>query len=804
MADPVLKVIVDFTDGLEFDEVTDIADISDLVLSVSTRRGRTTALDLFETGTAAVSFKDLTGDWSPDNLSSIYAGKLKPMRKIMITGSTYSGTEVFPVFYGYITNFATAFAQGTDEVNRVTLSCVDAFKVLSNSVITSVTGDAAGDSTEDRFLQILDQITWPFGLTVSTPGTNTVQIDDGTQRNVLEALRLVEASEYGAIFVSKGGEVTFLGQADLDINVYDPVWEFADDGSALPYTDMKIGHDDSLLYNDITVFAPSIADAHVTDSASQTKYFTRAAIRNTINDTLAGSTDVAENLLNFTKNTDVRVDAISVSLLGQSSEAFPYAYLLANIMDPIKVTRQMPGSYVFEKYLLIQGIDHDISPNRWDVTYKTSNPYFNVPRGYYLASLLGDNLEPGSYPIDLPDVVTDSTGNAYVMSHDLISSVYSSSVIKFSPTATQVSSNRYYLSGYDVKAISIATDSEGNFYLVGNLVNTSVYATSGFILKTSPSGTIIWQKALTRSGGNFANLIGIDSSDNIFVNVNGYISSTLTQTVIKINSAGTTQWQKNIANAYEAIGGCDSAGNVYLLQKTYPGTRLTKLNSSGTVQWAKDFPDFDLTAFTADNSGNIYIAGAGNDPAASYNDAAFFKYDSSGTLVWANSMSTYNPQTAYIGSIFFKDNNIDFTGNLYDATGGYYFGMIGQITTDGDFVWMNNFYDTNFESGTYPVWGLRVVSKSSNALIFAGTATSLANEPITLFGRVPSDGSLTATYELPSGNTIPYLAGNCTMTSFSPSESSATISTSTGSVTVSSGTISVGTTSITSESVEMV
>ncbi|CAB4186111.1 hypothetical protein UFOVP1495_26 [uncultured Caudovirales phage] len=802
MADPVLKVIVDFTDGLEFDEVTDIADISDLVLSVSTRRGRTTALDLFETGTAAVSFKDLTGDWSPDNLSSIYAGKLKPMRKIMITGSTYSGTEVFPVFYGYITNFATAFAQGTDEVNRVTLSCVDAFKVLSNSVITSVTGAAAGDSTEDRFLQILDQINWPFGLTVSTPGTNTVQTDDGTQRNVLEALRLVEASEYGAIFVSKGGEVTFLGQADLDINVYDPVWEFADDGSALPYTDMKIGHDDSLLYNDITVFAPSIADAHVSDSASQTKYFTRAAIRNTINDTLAGSTDVAENLLNFTKNTDVRVDAISVSLLGQSSEAFPYAYLLANIMDPIKVTRQMPGSYVFEKYLIIQGIDHDISPNRWDVTYKTSNPYFSVPSGYYLASLLGDDVEPGSPPV-LPDIATDSTGNAYVMSHDLISTVYSSSVIKFTPSGSQVSSNRYYLSGYDAKVESINTDSAGNFYLVGNLINTSTSAPSGFIIKTTAAGSIIWQKSLVRSLAT-TNFIGIDSSDNIYVNVDGYVFSTLTETVVKINSSGTVQWQKDVTTPYKAIGGCDSAGNVYLLQKTYPGTRLTKLNSSGVVQWATDFADFDLTAFTADASGYIYIAGAGNDPAASYNDAAFFKYDSSGTMVWANSMSTFNPETATIASIYFKDNKIEFTGNLYNPTGDYYYGMIGQITTDGDFVWMNNFYDTNFESGPYPVQGLRVVSKSSNAIIFAGTATDLANDPITLFGRIPSDGSRTATYELPSGNTIPYLAGNGTMTSFSPSEASATISTSTGSVTISSGTISVGTTSITSESVEMV
>jgi hypothetical protein len=565
---------------------------------------------------------------------------------------------------------------------------------------------------------------------------------------------------------------------------------------------MKIGHDDSLLYNDITVFAPSIADAHVSDSASQTKYFTRAAIRNTINDTLAGSTNVAENLLNFTKNTDVRVDAITVSLLGQSSEAFPYAYLLANIMDPIKVTRQMPGSYVFEKYLIIQGIDHDISPNRWDVTYKTSNPYFSVPSGYYLASLLGDDVEPGSPPV-LPDITTDSIGNAYVMSHDLISTVYSSSVMKIDLAGNLVGSIRYYLSGNHVKVETITSDSNGNFYLVGNYVDTTTSAPSGFIIKTTAAGSIIWAKRLVRSLA-VTNFVGIDSSDNIYVNVDGYVFSTLTETIIKLNSSGVVQWQKDLSTPFKAIGGCDSAGNVYLLQKTYPGTRLSKLNTSGVVQWATDFADFDLTALVADASGYIYIAGAGNDPAASYNDAAFFKYDSSGNMVWANSMSTYNPYTASIASICIKDNKIDFTGNLYEPTIGYYFGMVGQITTDGDFVWMNNFYDTNFEAGPWPVQGLRVVSKSSNALIFAGTATDLSNNPITLFGRIPSDGSLTATYILPSGNTIPYLAGNGSMTSFSPSESSATISVATGSVFVGSETFSVGTTSITSESGQMV
>ena len=304
----------------------------------------------------------------------------------------------------------------------------------------------------------------------------------------------------------------------------------------------------------------------------------------------------------------------------------------------------------------------------------------------------------------------------------------------------------------------------------------------------------------------YAKFIAIDSSDNIYVVVDGYVAAGQVQTLMKFNSSGTIQWQKQINGIIRAlVGGVDSSDNVYLLEnRDVSGSRIIKLNSSGTIQWSKELPDFNLTAMTADLDGNVYIGGTGYDPDASYNDAAFFKYDSSGTLVWANSMSTYNPNNAVINSMCFKDNKIDFTGSLFTSDPGFFFGMIGQINVDGDFLWMNNFYDTNFESGTHPVQGFRVISKSSNAIVFTGSATSLANDALTLFGRIPVDGSLTATYELPSGNLIPYLVGAGSMTSFSPDESSVTISTATGTVTITSIFISVGTTSITSESVEMV
>jgi hypothetical protein len=357
-------------------------------------------------------------------------------------------------------------------------------------------------------------------------------------------------------------------------------------------------------------------------------------------------------------------------------------------------------------------------------------------------------------------------------------------------------------------------DSAGDIYLVGLAIGSTSW--SGIVIKTSPTGTIIWQKQLTQFFYPYftteAKFIGIDSGDNVYVLVQGDTVDGRKNTLIKFNSAGTVQWQKEMSNYFSVLfvtGGIDSADNVYLMSVYDSGSgainSIMKFNSSGTFQWGKEI-SLAMTAFTADNDGNIYLGGSTFGIGETYNNAIFLKYDSSGTLVWSYELNTYNPYTGLINSMCFKDNKIDFTGSLYVLDPGYYFGMNGQITTDGDFLWMSNFYDTNFEtSGTYPVQGLRVVSKSSNALIFAGTSTDLSNAPITLFGRIPSDGSTPAgLYEFPSGNSVFYTSNSAFMDGpVTFDDSSFTISTTTGSVTVSGTVLSTGTTSITSESVQI-
>jgi hypothetical protein len=92
MATPVVGVEIDFSNGASFgypfilddidygilgtnilaDAAADIVNVTDRVMSVSTRRGRNRILSNFEAGTATVTLNDPNSDFNPQNTSSPY------------------------------------------------------------------------------------------------------------------------------------------------------------------------------------------------------------------------------------------------------------------------------------------------------------------------------------------------------------------------------------------------------------------------------------------------------------------------------------------------------------------------------------------------------------------------------------------------------------------------------------------------------------------------------------------------------------------------------------------------------------
>ena len=215
MTAPVINAVINFSTGPSFtqamildsgilgtnvlaDSASLIVDVSNVVDSINTRRGRSAQADEFQTGSLTLRIVDQNGDFNPQNPSSPYYGNLTPMRKVAIS-ATYNNVT-YPIFSGFITSYTTTTPRNANDVVYTTIQAVDAFRLAQNAQISTVTG-AVAQLSGTRVNKILDQIAWPTEMRDVDAGLTTLQADPGTARTTLAALTTVATSEYGALYV---------------------------------------------------------------------------------------------------------------------------------------------------------------------------------------------------------------------------------------------------------------------------------------------------------------------------------------------------------------------------------------------------------------------------------------------------------------------------------------------------------------------------------------------------------------------------------------------------------------------------
>lgn len=390
-AAPVVGAIVDFTNGVPFvlnnfilddpyygaldfgqlsEQAVNLVDITNDIVQVSIRRGRNRILNKFEAGTANVTIYDVNGDWNPNNPAGAYYGDLKPLRKIQIYAD-YNGTRYY-MFSGFITDYDTSFNIGTDEVSRVVLKCVDAFRLLQGAQITTVTGAGAGQLSGARVEAVLDATEWPSGLRDIDTGQSTLQADPGTPRTALQALRTVEDSEFGGLFLDAEGLVTFVDRNQLTTSLAAPLYNFADDGTGIAFQNAVTAYDDTLIVNDVTVTRSGGTPQNVYDQNSIDTYFIHSGVRDGIlvqTDTEA--LDQASMLLSTRKDTETRIDSIQLNLEDGDDITRCTAGLAVELLDCVNVKKLMPGNTSIQQTLLVQGLAHDFTNKKMTTTVYT-------------------------------------------------------------------------------------------------------------------------------------------------------------------------------------------------------------------------------------------------------------------------------------------------------------------------------------------------------------------------------------------------------------------------------------------------
>ena len=390
MAIPVVNAFINFSTGPAFaqamildqgildtnilaDAASVIVDVSDQIDYITTNRGRQAEADQFQTGTLSLRIVDQSGSFNPQNPGGPYFGLLSPMRKVQIT-ATY-GAVTYPIFSGFITSFSTTTPQNATDVVYTTINAVDAFRLAQNAQISTVAGTSAGQLSGARINNLLDAINWPASMRDIDAGLTTMQADPGTARTALNAMQVVETSEYGALYVGPQGSFIFQDRALTSSSVAATPTEFNDDGTDIAYNNAVWILNDVLVYNqaNVTRSGGSVMTAINQDSID--KYFLHSYNQqNLLMQTDQVALDYASAYVASRAETTVRCDAITLDLYTDNYNTGIIAALSLDFFDPITITTNQPGASTLTKTLQIFGVSMSISPNLWKVTFTTLEP----------------------------------------------------------------------------------------------------------------------------------------------------------------------------------------------------------------------------------------------------------------------------------------------------------------------------------------------------------------------------------------------------------------------------------------------
>jgi hypothetical protein len=408
MTVPTVNAVINFSTGPSFaqamildtgildtnvlaDSASVIVDVSNVVDSIQTIRGRNAQADQFQTGTLSLRIVDQNGDFNPQNPSGPYYNLLTPMRKVQIT-ATY-GAITYPIFSGFITSYTTTTPKNANDVVYTTIQAVDAFRLAQNAQISTVAGTSAGQLSGARINALLDAIDWPASMRDVDAGLTTMQADPGTARTSLAAMQVVEISEYGALYVDASGSFVFQDRNVTAGSTGATPTVFNDNGTDISYFNAVWRLDDTLVYNSASVTRTGGTAQVATNPASIDKYFVHSYNQqNLLMETDAVALDYAQAYVASRAETSIRCDAIQLDLYTDNYNLGIIAALDLDYFDPVTITTNQPGGSTLTKTLQVFGVAQSITPNSWKTTLTTLEPIID---GFILDSSIYGLLDSG-------------------------------------------------------------------------------------------------------------------------------------------------------------------------------------------------------------------------------------------------------------------------------------------------------------------------------------------------------------------------------------------------------------------------
>ena len=339
-----------------------LVDITDRLLSASSQRGKSQALDRIDAGNCEVLLDNSDRLFDPLFTEGLYFGQLIPGKEVRIS------CNGVPVIYAYVDDLDIAYQPGNRSV--VSITAVDALSNLAANSLPEVFPPVELSGARVTRILNLPEIAWPVEKrTIDSGNTFLSDTDISEGAQPLSYLQLLATSEAGEVFVSKDDKFVFR-ERNSTPNVSDIV--FTDESSipgstVVPFADLGVVYGSEELFNRIILsndFPMFPDEVQVDDVESQLIYGPRSYIVNgLLNNDLSDLESLAEFLLQRFKQPQYRFNSLSV-ILDVLTEEQQDEVLALEIGDIAQV-RFTPSGIppAIEEYVRVIGISHDWQNN---------------------------------------------------------------------------------------------------------------------------------------------------------------------------------------------------------------------------------------------------------------------------------------------------------------------------------------------------------------------------------------------------------------------------------------------------------
>jgi len=386
--DPV-KGVLDNTTYLLVDNVA--SDITAFVKSVQIRRGRNREQDEFNTGVANLTARNELRTFDPAYAAGPYFGNIVPGKRVTITAGGYTR------FDGLVDDWNYNYPLSKD--STVQFDVVDALAQLGNRNFDAWT-TTAGQTAGARLSSICDrpEVVFPATRSFET-GTATLQADNVTWgSNVLNYAQLVTKADYGKLFASRDGVLTFLGSAHTYTGVGAPVFSDAGTPGSIEYSGVEIDYGTELLFNRVSVDATGFIKQTVEDAASINSYGVKTlSLANLPLASELQALTLAQYLLALYKQPTSRFSAVTVPLHGLDT-AQQNLVLALDIGSVVRVIYTPNGvSTAVDQFCVIDGFDETIGPLFHNMTLSVSvlSAGYNTALNFILDDATFGKLDTG-------------------------------------------------------------------------------------------------------------------------------------------------------------------------------------------------------------------------------------------------------------------------------------------------------------------------------------------------------------------------------------------------------------------------